>query len=231
MHPRGDRRRPRGSNPNMVLLRQLSRALEDVTRLLPGGETVLDLGCAEKPYRDLFVSYRRYIGFDLPGNPLADLIGAGNREIPIKDHSVDCVLSTQVLEHVADPRRYLKEAFRILKPGGYLVLSTHGIYDYHPDPVDYWRWTSEGLGLELNRCGFDIIQIRGLLRLLSASLLLFQKATGGSLPRLIRLAYFWIFQRVIGLVERVGSESGTVNAVAYVALCRKPEEPRPSLSA
>ncbi len=55
------------------------------------------------------------------------------------------MLSTQVLEHVTDPRLYLAECHRVLRPGGPLLLSTHGIMVYHPDPVDYWRWTGAGL--------------------------------------------------------------------------------------
>ena len=55
--------------------------------------------------------------------------------------SFDAVLSTQVLEHVADPGALPAERFRVLRPGGRLLLSTHGIFVYHPDPDDYWRWT------------------------------------------------------------------------------------------
>ena len=30
-------------------------------------------------------------------------------------------------------------------PGGRVLASTHGVQVYHPSPVDYWRWTHEGL--------------------------------------------------------------------------------------
>ncbi len=45
----------------------------------------------------------------------------------------------------AGPGLYLSECFRVLRPGGQLLLSTHGVFPYHPDPVDLWRWTCEGL--------------------------------------------------------------------------------------
>ncbi|MBI4343124.1 MAG: class I SAM-dependent methyltransferase [Candidatus Omnitrophica bacterium] len=59
--------------------------------------------------------------------------------------SVDVVLSLQVLEHAEDVERYLLEAQRILKPGGLLWLTTHGMWPYHPTPDDYHRWTLTGL--------------------------------------------------------------------------------------
>ena len=120
--------------------------------LLPPGETLVDYGCGNKPYADLFRSkFTHYMGADLPGNAHAELIVGAEGQLPVDDESVDCVFSSQVLEHVADPRIYLGEAHRILRPGGSLVLSTHGVWPYHPDPTDHWRWTIAGLQLELRR--------------------------------------------------------------------------------
>jgi len=50
---------------------------------------------------------------------------------PFPDQSVDVVTSFETLEHLLDPMHLLFEANRILKPGGYLVLST-------PNPIS-WR--------------------------------------------------------------------------------------------
>jgi hypothetical protein len=33
----------------------------------------------------------------------------------------------------------------VTAPGGRVLASTHGVQVYHPSPVDYWRWTHEGL--------------------------------------------------------------------------------------
>src|SRR6266850_8470425 len=157
---RGNRTAPGRSARNYWSLTLLLDKLQRIvgSDLLPGGEKVLDYGCANKPYQSLFVEkFREYVGADLPGNPKADLIIGPAGEIPCVEGSFDCVLSSQVLEHVVDPQQYLKEAWRVLRPSGSLILTTHGIWPYHPDPNDYWRWTIEGLQHEISKVGFQIM--------------------------------------------------------------------------
>lgn len=43
---------------------------------------------------------------------------------PFPSDYFDCVVFTEVIEHVENPIKYLKEFWRILKPGGFLILST-----------------------------------------------------------------------------------------------------------
>jgi SAM-dependent methyltransferase len=105
------------------------------------GASVLDVGCGDRPYDSLFPGA---VGFDVPGNPHADLHGSLER-IPVTDASFDVVLCLQVLEHVPDPAAAIRELRRVVRPGGRVLLSTHGIYPFHPNPDDLWRWTHQGL--------------------------------------------------------------------------------------
>lgn len=108
-------------------------------------DSLLDFGCGNKPYKPLFQNKcHTYVGADIEGNPDADLI-IENGRLPVENDSFDCVLSTQVLEYVEDPVLYLNEACSVLKSDGTLILSTHGFWQYHPDPTDYWRWTIDVL--------------------------------------------------------------------------------------
>jgi SAM-dependent methyltransferase len=115
---------------------------------------VFDYGCGTAPYRAHFERQGgEYIAADIEGNP--DLRISADAGLPISSGSVNCVVSFQVLEHVRDVSTYLREARRILKSDGVLLLSTHGIWPYHPHPADYWRWTRAGLIEALRVNGFS----------------------------------------------------------------------------
>jgi SAM-dependent methyltransferase len=108
------------------------------------GARVLDVGCGDRPYEALLQGASEIVGFDVPGNPHADLHGS-IETIPVEDASFDVVLCLQVLEHVPDPAAAVRELRRTVKDGGRVLLSTHGIYPFHPNPDDLWRWTHTGL--------------------------------------------------------------------------------------
>lgn len=105
------------------------------------GRRILDVGCGDRPYREIFPGA---VGLDVPANPLADLHGSIDA-IPVEDASFDLVLCLQVLEHVPDPQAAIRELRRVVRPGGRVLLSTHGVYPFHPNPEDLWRWTHRGL--------------------------------------------------------------------------------------
>jgi SAM-dependent methyltransferase len=123
--------------------------------------SVLDYGCGGSPYRSLFPN-SEYIRADFTYCHGLDLALAGDSSVPAPDRSFDMVLSTQVLEHVPQPVHYMTECFRVLKPGGSLVLTTHGLYEEHGCPYDFQRWTADGLRLLLEGAGF---RIKGLKKL------------------------------------------------------------------
>ena len=143
------RRRPPLSSPTYAVRAPLAdwlRREAERAAARHGSYRVLDVGCGVKPYYPFFEPHAsEYVGVDVVENPAADLQGAVE-SLPVDDASFDLVLCVQVLEHAEDPAQGVRELRRVVKPGGAVLASTHGVQVYHPAPVDLWRWTHEGLG-------------------------------------------------------------------------------------
>lgn len=129
------------------MLAALSRWLDQEARdaaVRYGSYCVLDVGCGSKPYYPFFAPFvSEYVGVD-PTSSVADLRGSAEN-VPISGRTFELVLCTQVLEHVTDPARVVRELRRLTAPGGRVLASTHGVAAYHPSPEDHWRWTHTGL--------------------------------------------------------------------------------------
>jgi SAM-dependent methyltransferase len=196
---------------------------------LPSGATVVDYGCADMKYRDLFDDHVTYLGADLPGNPHADIEISADGTVPLPDGSVNVVFSSQVLEHAEDPTRYLAECHRMLRPGGKLLLSTHGIMVYHRDPVDYWRWTSEGLQRIVTQAGLRVVNFEGVMGLAATGLQLFQDGTSQRVPSRFRPLYFSAMQSLVAAVDRQSPASRAENALVFALIALKPATEHPKL--
>ena len=113
-------------------------AFLDQSGVRPVG-VVLDAGCGGGGMPlSLAEEATRVVGIDLvdrfrdAGTRLASEKGLRNLEflqadgtaLPFASGAFDCVLSHAVIEHVADAQRYLEQCRRVLKPGGWLYLST-----------------------------------------------------------------------------------------------------------
>lgn len=189
------------------------------------GLTLIDFGCGDMPYRALFApQVSRYIAADLPGNPAATALITAEGRLNLPDASADLVLSSQVLEHVADPALYLSECSRVLKSGGRLFLSTHGSWWYHPHPTDYWRWTGQGLQKTLRDAGFDQVELVGLMGLAAGGIYLFQDGVFRHLPRFLRSPFYLFTQAAAALADRLHTdEDRRRDAAVYLTYSIKPD--------
>jgi SAM-dependent methyltransferase len=207
------------------VVRVLPKAIAELAPelLVPAAGRVLDYGCADQPYRRLLAEGTEYVPADLPGNPQADVEVQPDGTVPLPDDSFDAVLSTQVLEHVQDPATYLSECFRVLRPGGRMLLSTHGIMVWHPDPVDHWRWTCGGLRHAVESAGFEVVRFEGVVGLAATGLQLVQDSMIYAMPRLLRKPFAFVMQALMGLADRIqGAESRRYNALVFVLVAEKP---------
>lgn len=84
-------------------------------------------------------------------------------ETPLPDHSVNLALLSQALHHALKPERAINEAFRILKPGGRLVildLKEHTFEKAHELYADRWLGFAENkLHGWLKKAGFENVEV------------------------------------------------------------------------
>lgn len=207
-------------------LHQLRKQLERVISLYvkhSPHQLIADYGCGNKPYEPLFTPFvEQYIGLDLAYNTKADVTVDPKGVIEMPDATVGFVLSTQVLEHVEDPKAYLKEAHRILAKDGNLILSTHGYWMFHPDPTDFWRWTSTGLKKVVQEAGFEVVYFEGILGRSSMGLQLFQDGILFKLPKFARPVLSIIMQPLIIFFDKIiGSKSRNEDACTFILVAKK----------
>lgn len=125
---------------------------------------LLDIGCGNKPYYQLFAPrVKEYVGLDFKktaGERIghADIIGSA-LDLPFADNFFDTVLSTEVLEHVPSPEQMIKEIHRVLRPGGYVILTTPLFWPLHEKPFDYFRYTPYGLRYLFGGNGLKVMRI------------------------------------------------------------------------
>jgi len=145
------------SHRTYLTMVMIENSLRQCAPLVKG--TVLDVGCGRRPYEKTFFSgATRYVGTDyLSDRSRPDVISSA-LQIPFAADSFDTVVSTEVLEHVPDPLRAMREMHRVLRPGGFLILSTPMHWPRHEVPYDFFRYPYDGIlhlvkesGLELTR--------------------------------------------------------------------------------
>jgi SAM-dependent methyltransferase len=123
-------------NPSITPVSQIARTLA----LLPPEARICDVGAGGRRITPNVVTV------DAVGGPGVDIVG-DIHDLPIPDNSFDCVISTGTFEHIRNPWKAVQELRRILKPGGIVYIDAPFMQGYHLDPVDYWRFTRDGLRL------------------------------------------------------------------------------------
>jgi len=118
--------------------RENQRRLKLLAKLgLPRGARVLDAGCATGDFLSAARSYEMW-GVDVSEeavavakehNPeIAERISAqALEELPFEEESFDAIVLWDVIEHLWDPRSTCERLAHLVRPGGFLVLSTPDI--------------------------------------------------------------------------------------------------------
>jgi ubiquinone/menaquinone biosynthesis C-methylase UbiE len=79
--------------------------------------------------------------------------------LPFADGCFDVVVCSELLEHVQDPPRVLREVYRVLRKDGILLICVPFLYQIHGDPYDFGRYTDYYWQDHLDKIGFKRIDI------------------------------------------------------------------------
>lgn len=178
-HPRIQRLLP-SSFRNYILHFEtcVERSIADFSADLQPGAWVLDAGAGEGGHAKYFTG-QRYVALDLGVGDASwnygqlDTIG-DLTALPFSDASFDAAINIVTLEHICEPGTALKEVYRVLRPGGRLLLVAPHEWEVHQSPHDYFRYTRHGLGYLFEKAGFTesaVTAVGGYFRLLSRRLL------------------------------------------------------------
>lgn len=111
----------------------------EITKIVKGSPskiTFLDIGCGDGIYEKLLpkeVSTNLFkIGIDFSAEQLKKAkkyfdvthkVDLDSEKIPVNDHSVDLAICSEVLEHLFFPEKVIDEIYRVLRPGGKLIIT------------------------------------------------------------------------------------------------------------
>ncbi len=221
----------------MPLFRWVGRALSGkLTRITldrfiashATGRRTLDIGAQNGPYATHFP---RRVGLDIVPGAGVRIIGDA-QALGIRDEAFQVVLCTEVLEHLPEPQAAVDEMFRVLEPGGELLLTTRFLFPIHDAPHDYFRYTKYGLRHLLRR--FEILELReetdavGTLAVLLQRMGMQAETLGWTPLRALWLVaaqaarpFSFLITREYGDSRRRSREQGIMTSGYHVA-CRKP---------
>lgn len=138
--------------------------VEEYFQTLSEGNSVVDFGSGDRPYETMLLQkFENYLAADYS---VSNEAHARRPDIYIEDYhldvdsgSVDCVLLTEVLEHIYEPKKALHEIHRILSRGGHVVGSVPFAIGEHEQPHDFHRYTSFCLKQMFEDCDFEVINL------------------------------------------------------------------------
>jgi SAM-dependent methyltransferase len=173
-----ERLNPSLTNPSWLVLRRRREIFRKwLARVDSHDLDVLDVGGRIQPYRRLLEGrVRRYMAVDLRQSPLVSVVGSGEH-VPFKEAQFNLIICTQVLEYIPEPAAVIAEIYRVLKPGGVLLLSVPAVFPRDSDH-DRWRFLPESLRYLLRSfCEVEVVaegsSIAGFFRTVNVCMVMF----------------------------------------------------------
>lgn len=205
------------------------RRLNPFIKKYSTSKKTLDIGCA--PGSSYEKEFPNRIKIDILKSPNVDYILDVQNMNQFKDNEFDCIICSEVLEHVKNPKKAINEMYRVLKKNGILILTTRFIFPLHDTPNDYYRFTKYGLIFLLK--DFKILELKEEANTLETIGVLFQRI--GFQCKTLRYRFFniiWYFLYILFvkasfiITKNYGSPSQkteikNILSSGYYVACRK----------
>jgi 2-polyprenyl-3-methyl-5-hydroxy-6-metoxy-1,4-benzoquinol methylase len=135
--------------------------------------SILDMGCGMGWFADKLAQFGPTTGVDLSDEAIAQakskfpqvkFLAGSALEVDLPEGHFYVVVSQEVIAHVPDQAAYLERAVRLLKPHGYLIITTanrfvHVRNQWPPSPQGHIeQWLSRGALKRLLRPHFRVLQ-------------------------------------------------------------------------
>lgn len=133
------------------------------------------------------------------------------------------MVAFHVIEHLPEPREFLAECYRLLRPGGALFITVPFMWEVHEAPHDYYRFTRYGLDFLLEQAGFvdrDIRELTGFWQTWALKLNYHTARPSRSVLRYLWAPVWVLGQAITPLLDRRSDHPG--ETASYVATARRP---------
>ena len=195
--------------------------LEEAIRRRPGGGLLCDVGAGAEASVVAAAWPGRRLALDVVPGAGLDAIADGHA-LPLRDDTVAAVLLMEVLEHVSDPARLLRECARVLLPGGHVCVTAPQYHITHNHPGDYFRYTRQGLEALCTAAGLSVVAAWAT----GGPLLVVFHAIELNLPPKPRLGFvaltYRLFDWLDGRLTGHGNRAGATDAKGWALLAVKP---------
>lgn len=129
------------------------------------GKRILEIGSkyvngSIRPLIEKFLLPREYVGLDIKDGKYVDIIVAAEEAVDyFGEESFDVIIATEFLEHIHDWQLVVNTLKNILKPNGYLYITTRSQgFPFHAYPYDFWRYEIDDIQRIFS--DFEIITLR-----------------------------------------------------------------------
>jgi 2-polyprenyl-3-methyl-5-hydroxy-6-metoxy-1,4-benzoquinol methylase len=113
---------------NNAIYKMVARA---ITERYSSGGVLVDVGCGSGNLRSFVrAHFERYIGVDVlrydgfPTDAEFVPLNLDTDQVDLADGSADVVCAVETIEHLENPRAFMRELVRLTKPGGWIIVTT-----------------------------------------------------------------------------------------------------------